>query len=500
MSNENDGAPPTQATPQAEPRESEQLQYSPEYPHYPPCSPRDRASFAYETVSKRWPVILTQVIDAIYRACDSGTYATPEAEEEGKELIRKVGKLKYNISRNAIMEPIEDDGGANIELYNSMLSFLELQQQNMWFTAPWLYAECYLYRHLRTTFAFSKHWKAFDPFRGQKERAFKEMGKGVYDLAEMMHKLDTEKEDLDINEQALEVLFSDMIQMCLWGNTVDLSLLTSLDVDHLAQLQQVGAAANSARSDLILRNDTDALWTHVRQIKNARLDIVLDNSGLELFTDMVLADFLVTHTPFFSEVVFHPKTIPWFVSDVMPADFFSLLSAMTTPHYFGQAPSPSHEQYVTSLATRWQSYVDCGVFRLSSPPGQAEGEHMGEVVQENGVDWWVGPGVYGLMDENEDGIRALEALRGSGLVVFKGDLNFRKLTADVRWPPHTQFDQAIGTLAGRFPLLALRTNKADVIVGLREGFAQELDQKDKDWRWSGKYGLICFCPGGTVAH
>lgn len=59
-------------------------------------------------------------------------------------------------------------------------------------------------------------------------------------------------------------------------------------------------------------------------------------SGFELFTDLVLgeftlnqcfvelftkqsrfvADFLLSLTPFASQIVIHPKLIPWFVSDV----------------------------------------------------------------------------------------------------------------------------------------------------------------------------------------
>ncbi|KZT54716.1 DUF89-domain-containing protein, partial [Calocera cornea HHB12733] len=469
-----DAAPPVEvALPPASPMD--EAQFSPEYPHYPPYSPRDRSSFAYDTVSRRWPIILTQVIDAVYRASDAGEYARLEAEQEGTALIKQVGQLKYAISRNGVMEPIKDDGGSNIELYNNMLSYLELQHENTWFTAPWLYAECYLYRLLRTVFAFSTHWRAFDPFREQKERTFKGSGQGVADLAEMMHKLEPEREHLRNNEQALKVLFSDMVQMCLWGNAVDLSLLLSLDVESIAKLQQTGAASQAARAALILRNDTEPLWQHVRQLKNARLDIVLDNSGFELFTDLVLADFLVTYTPFFSEAVFHPKTLPWFVSDVLPADFHSLLAALTTTGYFDPPLTPLQASYLASLAARWRGYVTSGVFRLSIPEGKAEGERMGEVVEEAGADWWTGPGVYGLMEESEDGQRALEALEGSGLVVFKGDLNYRKLTADVSWPSTTPFPKAIGCLAGRFPLLALRTNKADVIVGLEPGQAEELD-------------------------
>lgn len=51
-----------------------------------------------------------------------------------------------------------------------------------------------------------------------------------------------------------------------------------------------------------------------------------------MYTDLILADFLVSCTPFVDTVVFQcvsmtsytdasPKMIPWFVSDVLPGDF-----------------------------------------------------------------------------------------------------------------------------------------------------------------------------------
>jgi hypothetical protein len=81
-------------------------------------------------------------------------------------------------------------------------------------------------------------------------------------------------------------------------------------------------------------------------------------AGFELYTDMIYADFLLSHTPFFDEVVFHPKTIPWFVSDVLPVDFRYALSfspfrygfPLSTPHlaihsritFLRNLPDPTH--------------------------------------------------------------------------------------------------------------------------------------------------------------
>ena len=51
-------------------------------------------------------------------------------------------------------------------------------------------------------------------------------------------------------------------------------------------------------------------------------------------------------------------------------------------------------------------------------------------------------------------------------------------------------DRAIGArtgpLAGAFPLLSLRTNKADVAVGVPEAIAAALDARGEKWRTSGR--------------
>lgn len=63
-----------------------------------------------------------------------------------------------------------------------------------------------------------------------------------------------------------------LMETCLWGNATDLSLLTSLTHEDIQALQSVERG-----SDFILKNDFKACWSHVRTLKNARIDIVLDN-------------------------------------------------------------------------------------------------------------------------------------------------------------------------------------------------------------------------------
>lgn len=468
---------------------------------YPPYDPTDTSGFSYDTVVKRWPIILTNIIDHVHRLLHDMTLEAQQvrnldvskAEElskkttEGQEIISEISRLKYRMARDHDLENIPQDGDILVAEYNAELESLKQTSRNTWFKAPWLYAECYLYRLIRSYFNQRVYWRGFDPFFTQKEEMFKNSGAAIYQIATTMYELESEKVKLQEDPGKLEVLFREMIQMCLWGNATDLSLLTHLSPSDIEHLQTVGKEAQEARSDFILKDDQGAVWSYIMTLANQgkRLDFVLDNAGFELFTDFVFADFLVTYTPYFSKVVFHPKLFPWFVSDVTPTDFANTISSLLSTAFFppNSVTSPDSAAHLQQMVTRWKNYIDKGIFTLATD--LSDGQKMTE--------FWNGPWPYWNMNELAPELG--QWLSGSGLVIFKGDLNYRKLAGDVKWPVSTPFPTAIGPLAGSFPLLSLRTNKADVAVGIDEKVAENLDNKGEKWRVSGKYALVSFLPG-----
>ncbi|GAA6036170.1 hypothetical protein JCM8097_006813 [Rhodosporidiobolus ruineniae] len=462
------------------------------------CSASQERSFARESTVKRWPIILTGIVDELAKIngdlVGSQDANAKDKEQEGKKLINQIGELIYEMRHDRALTPLEPTGPPeDAYVYNTELAQLKEKNQDKWFTAPWLYAECYLYRRLHALFAVTQHWSLFDPFASQKLSTWKSSASGAAALAKSLEALVSRaggkvpqppfaKED----EDKLRVDFLALAEACLWGNATDLSLLTSLSHDEIQALQSVERGKS-----FLLKDDFEKAWEHVKELKGGRVDFVLDNSGFELFTDLCLADWLVTLSPFVSEVVIHPKLIPWFVSDVQPHDFTLLLSTLCSrsPSYiFADASlSPDETAALDALAERWNRYVDEGTFRLSVPKELKMGEKGGEA-----ADFWTSPLPFSDLPSAAPAL--LADLKVSDLVLFKGDLNYRKLVSDAWWPTTHPFDAALGPLAFHFPILSLRTCKADTVCGLEESVEERVEREDEGWRKNGKYAVVSFVP------
>ncbi|CUS10080.1 unnamed protein product [Tuber aestivum] len=466
-----------------------------------PYRTSDKNSFAYVSARDRWPVILTQAVDDVYKhRVDS---EDSNHGPEGGKIIAKIAQLKFELQHNRLITPLEDDGGDDIRGYNEELDKLGNPK---WFDAPWLFAECYLYRRLNTFFTNSETWKTHDVFHVRKAAAFRSSRAAVIELAskyrQIISSLENSGDPADTTDGAREErekkLFTDMCEICLWGNATDLSLLTSLTYADIQQLQEHNAREEARK--YILVNHADKVYDLLKKQRDegkvGRIDIVLDNSGFELFVDFILGGYLLA-AGFATEIIFHPKSLPWFVSDVLPGDFMSLINALRDPASYFDSPrdgrsadkvqetplSDSQESDLKYLFSEWSELHTEGKFLLR--PNR---------FWTTAASYWRLPSVAPQLFQD---------LKQSELVIFKGDLNYRKLTADAAWNPTTSFSKAIGEL-GRLGsgvrVLALRTCKADVVVGLDDEVDAELrsgdsEERKRKWAWTGKWAVIQFWDG-----
>ena len=358
---------------------------------------------------------------------------------------------------------------------------------------------------MNTLFTRSRYWKGYDIFARQKLDTFKSSQRAVLELAARYKDLieQLRKPQSMSTEDAMraeKLLFDEIAEACLWGNATDLSLLTTLTYEDLQKLQD--SKLRKAAESTVLVNGIPDAYDSLRRTRqerpnsDRRVDFVLDNAGFELYADLIFAGYLLA-SGLATTIVLHPKSIPWFVSDVLPADFGALLNALSDPQTFFETLTPEEEsvgRQVTPLSATEKDHLNY-VFQDWSKL-HAEGRL---VIRPNR--FWTHAGSYWRMPVT--GKALYEDLRKSDLVILKGDLNGRKLTGDVMWPTTTSFAEAIGPLAKKghgLRLLQLRTCKADTVVGLKPGDDERLRQTEggggdtgaRKWSWSGKWAVVQF--------
>ena len=177
------------------------------------------------------------------------------------------------------------DGEVDVGDYNEEL---DARGQPTWHDVEWLYAECYLYRRVQTFFGMSQHWKDYDVFNRQKMSTFKSSRPAVLELAARYREIveQTEKKSAIVdsgdsakNEDAEKLLFTEMVEICLWGNATDLSLLTTLTYEDIQKLQ--GSNARKEQEKNIIVNDLPAAYDVLKSARkfgllSRRVDMVLD--------------------------------------------------------------------------------------------------------------------------------------------------------------------------------------------------------------------------------
>ncbi|MBW0518767.1 hypothetical protein O181_058482 [Austropuccinia psidii MF-1] len=489
-----------------------------------PYSASDSDSFAYISVTRRWPIILTQVIDKLVvennSLLDNLSFNPSSLDQDqskilkekltqGKFIISQISELKYESARNKEIKLLNEENQIQseletevTELYNQEILRSKAACKSTWFTASWLLTECYLYQRLHGFFKQHQHWNTYDPFEHQKLNNLKSSWNAIITLSLKLNQFiqNSSSTSDPVTCNVLFDQFNQLLNASLWGNASDLSLLPNMTYEEIQYLQSISLR----KPQSILRDDSKLTWDSclafqdneqldkTKQIQLQRVDFVLDNSGFELFTDLVLADWIVSNSN--ARIVFHPKMIPWFVSDVMKKDIEALIDQMIEPKGFFKINcsvnsdetslddkatelDEANFKLISELGTKWKGYFQTEVWK---------------VIELEKMKFWTNPLPFWDIYYRDPTL--LEELKSSNLVIFKGDLNYRKLTGDCRWPSETRFEEAVGPLNGLFNLLSLRTCKADVVVGLNKGQAEELDEIDEDWRINGKFGLITFIP------
>ncbi|KAF1755379.1 hypothetical protein GCK72_021948 [Caenorhabditis remanei] len=436
-----------------------------EYDHLAPkLIGKKEGTFAYFTVRDRWPKIVTSLVDQLARRrAELIEQYGNGVERDIADILEKFAKLRYEIMTDkALCNLCEDrlDGRKWREMLNDMRTGIMPNdtEELTYFKGPWLFVECFLYRYIYSAFNITNHLGQMDYFEESKKKNFMDHLPQIEESAAFLMKISAK--DAPVHE-----LFgiNTILKSSLWGNRADMSL-TGGD-DHTMKMSSI--AASSKLADFVLIDDVNELICKVlgplqineKKLKNRRVDIVLDNAGVELAGDLVLAEFLLARG-FADKVIVHGKAIPWFVSDTTENDFNWVVDQL-------KEAGPESTKFGEQLKKRIENMeiiFKCDLF-------------------------WISPHPYYIMEKEAPEL--FEELTTSSLLIFKGDLNYRKLVGDRDWDLDTSFKTACRGFAP-CPFFALRTLKAETVAGLSAASIDKLLAKfdeDNSWMTSGEYAV-----------
>jgi hypothetical protein len=305
-----------------------------------------------------------------------------------------------------------------------------------WLDVPWYWAEAFFYRRVleATGYFQSGPWRGFDPFAAKKQAEWRPDAAPATVNALLAA--------LPANPTArLEAL----LHASLWGNRTDLSYEIAAGMG--------GAGAPQHQRSYLLHDDAMAVRQSLDRLASARVAVIADNAGTELAADLALIDGLLEWEGA-AQVILHLKPQPFYVSDAMPADVMDALHAFDA---VGGAAA--------GLSGRLRTALRQGRLRLETHWAYTSSLHFFELPDD-----------------------LFAALAACDLVIVKGDANYRRLVGDAHWPPTTPF--AAPTAYFPAPVVALRTMKSELIVGLAPGAAERLSAEDPAWLVNGRRGVI----------
>ncbi len=314
---------------------------------------------------------------------------------------------------------------------------------------PWFFAETYFYRRIIEAIGYFQDYprQGIDPYIHQKQL-------GLATTQTAIRALSTQLQGW-IEKGWSQQIFARLLAIDLWGNQVDLSIWPAGE-----EGQPSHATADQQQAHL-LADDTTVVLNHLTQVKGpVRVDFMIDNAGFELVCDLCLADYLLTSGKV-ATIVFHLKIHPTFVSDAMGIDVEQTVSFLAN----------DKQSEVKSLAARLGAHLENGRLRLQDHP-----------YWTSSLDGWQMPQTL------------RHQLAPSSLIISKGDANYRRLLGDRHWDFTTPFADVVSYFPA--PLVALRTLKSEVAVGLPPEKLSTLDQKTPHWITSGQWGVIQFTKSG----
>jgi len=243
--------------------------------------------------------------------------------------------------------------------------------------------------------------------------------------------------------------FADRLCFSLWGNRMDLS--HSEAMAHASGV--LSESDGSTTGDALIADDSQAVWEIVQDLAGP-VHFVCDNAGTELAADLCLADWLIQERG--AVVCLQVKCHPTFVSDATETDVHQIIDRFAS----AEASLQRHE-----LARRLSAALSAGRLIITADL------------------FWNSPLFFDKLPD-----RIHTAFAEAGMILIKGDMNYRRLLGDRIVPAADPLQMWAPSMPA--PTVMLRTMKGDPIAGIDPARLRALDQEHPDWRTAGKHGVI----------
>jgi hypothetical protein len=403
-----------------------------------PLRGRDPDSFAFRTLSNRLPGIARRVL-----------HSRDWHDQASTRLQALVDEMPYGRLRF-----LEDPQAPDVTTWEmDLIPYLGLT----WLEAPWYVSETYFFRRLLEATGYYQAGPGFhlDPYLPEKCQEFEAIYAQSSSLCQHLDGSVLPLNSLQLdNPQAVAQIrwrLISLLRQNIWGNQADRSMWPAGSRVEGPSLRTDGRSNDHL---LVDHSNRIAVFLTHQPAPLHRIDLILDNGGIELAYDLVMTDILLSGS-FTRGIRLHAKPHPTYVSDVHIPDIY------TTIDHLEQA----QEACLRDLAGRLRSYLADGRIQLRTDY------------------YWTS-----LRTGWDMPAELRQELAEASLVVSKGDANYRRWLGDRGWPHTTPIDQILAYFPS--PLLILRVLKANLIAGLESGLSERMYSQDPEWLHNGDWGII----------
>ena len=386
-----------------------------------PLKGNESGTFVGKTVNQRMPEIAIKMKDEAF--FDEPT------NERIQELIDSLP--------NGKIIPIDDAFAPDNQAWEE---FVQPYLGQTWLEVPWFFAETYFYRRILAETGYYQSIDNYlvDPFSTQKLN-------GLIDALPVFDEL----ANLFDQELSKEKILRTLLVLNLWGNKADLSFFPAAGSG-----QKIEVDPDQMEAKIVV-NHLNPLMHFFKEGKKKRIDIILDNVGVELISDIVLAYWMVKAN-FADQVVLHHKIHPTFVSDATVKDTRELI------YQLGKKDERAN-LFVTELF----DFVEQEKIILM--------DH----------EYWTSPNPFWEMPQQLN-----DYYLESNLIISKGDANYRRVLGDLHWEYDTKMEEVLNYCP--VPLLTIRICKSEEMIGLKKGQAEVLASIDSKWLYNAQWGIMMF--------